>query len=71
MDLEVAAVDAVVVGDDQLGKLDVLVLDRLEDPVQRLDHQIEPAERRLLQALELLLVVEARLLGHQPTFPVT
>ena len=30
--LQVAAVDAVVVGDDDLGQLDVLVLDRLQRP---------------------------------------
>ena len=35
VDLQVAAVDAVVVGDHQLGELDVLVLDRLERPVER------------------------------------
>ena len=37
--LQVAAVDAVVVGHDQLGQLDVLVLDRLHSPVEgRGDH---------------------------------
>ncbi len=41
MHLEVAAVDAVVVGDDQLGELDVLVLDRLQRAVERADHHVE------------------------------
>ena len=45
VDLEVAAVDAVVVGDHHLGELDVLVLERLERAVELLDDHVEPAER--------------------------
>ncbi len=45
VDLQVAAVDAVVVGDHHLRELDVLVLQRLEHAVELLDDQIEPAER--------------------------
>ena len=55
MDLEIAAVDAVVVGDHQLGELDVLVLGRLHRPIQRRDHQVEAAEAGALEAFELLL----------------
>ena len=73
MDLQVAAVDPVVVGDDQLGQLDVLVLDRLEGPVERLElTRSRPSSARLLERLELLLVVHAASAsGHQPTFPLT
>ena len=39
VDLEVAAVDAVVVGDDDLGQLDVLVLERLGDAVELLERR--------------------------------
>ena len=59
VDLEVAAVDAVVVGDDDRGELDVLVLERLERAVELLDDQVEPAERlrpraRCSSSLEVL-----------------
>ena len=43
--LEVAAVDAVVVGDHHARQLDVLVLDGLERAVERLGHHVEAAER--------------------------
>ena len=49
MDLEVAAVDAVVVGDDELGQLDVDVLERLERAVELLDDEVEAAERERLE----------------------
>ena len=54
VDLEVAAVDAVVVGDDHRGELDVLVLERLERAVELLDDEVEPAERLTPRARELL-----------------
>ena len=54
MDLEVAAVDPIVVGDHHLGELDVGMLDRLERPRQRLGDEIEAAERPLLELGELL-----------------
>ena len=56
MDLQVAAVDPVVVGDDDLGQLDVLVLDRLEGPGQRRGDEVEPAERPGFEVREFLLV---------------
>ena len=74
VDLEVAAVDAVVVGDHHRGELDVLVLERLEHAVELLDDHVEPAERRFLELLELLLEVSASLSrGHAlyPNLPVT
>ena len=49
VDLEVAAVDAVVVGDHERRELDVLVLERLERAVELLDDQVEPAERARLE----------------------
>ena len=45
VDLQVAPVDAVVVGDHHLRELDVLVLERLEHAVELLDDQVEAAER--------------------------
>jgi hypothetical protein len=70
--LEVAAVDPVVVVDDEAGQLDVLVVERLDRAVERGDDHVEAAEGLLLQALELLLEADPRGLGrHQPTFPVT
>ncbi len=57
--LEVPPVDAVVVGDDHLGELDVLVAERLEDAVELLDDQIQAAERVRLELLQLGLEVGA------------
>ena len=60
VDLQVAPVDAVVVGDHHLRELDVLVLERLEHAVELLDDQVEAAERvRSRAACELLLEVGA------------
>ena len=70
MDLEVAAVDPVVVGDHQLGQLHVLVLDGLHGPVQRGDHQVEPAQAVPLELVEMILVMQA-CLCHQPNLPLT
>ena len=67
VDLQVAAVDPVVVGDDDRRELDVLVLERLERPVERDHDQVERAERLLLEPAELLLEVDpARSRGHSP-----
>ena len=49
MDLQVAAVDPVVVGDDQLRQLDVLVLDRLQGAVEGGDDQVEAAQGARLE----------------------
>ena len=70
MDLHVAAVDAVVVGDDERGELDVLVLERLERAVDLRDDHVEAAEGGGLERGELVLEGQAAL-GHQPNFPVT
>ena len=48
VDLQVAPVEAVVVGDHHLRELDVLVVERLEHAVELLDDQVEAAERALL-----------------------
>ena len=50
MHLEVAAVDDVVVGDDQLGELDVVVLDRLDRAVELRHDQVEAARARAPRA---------------------
>ena len=58
MHLEVAAVDAIVVGDDDLGQLDVLVLDRLQGAAEGGAGQVDAAERARLEAFQLLLVFD-------------
>ena len=70
MDLEVAPVDPVVVGDHQLRELHVLVLHGLHRAVERGDDEVEAAEAVLLELVELILVVQA-CLGHQPNLPLT
>ena len=57
VNLEVAAVDAVVVRDDHARELDVLVLDGLERSIERRCHELQASERGSLQARELLLEV--------------
>src|SRR3954447_9119039 len=71
VDLQVAAVDDVVVGDHELGELDVLMMDRLDRAVQGRDHQIEALERPSLEAREPLAILVSGLELHQPNFPVT
>ena len=72
MDLQVAAVDAVVVVDHDRRQLDVLVAERLERAVERLDHQVERAQRLFLEPAQLLPEVQpCRRLDHYPTLPVT
>ena len=66
MDLEVAAVDEVVVGHDHAGQLDVLVADRFQRPVQRRDHEVEAAEGLDLELLEGLAKVVPCLLHRSP-----
>ena len=46
MDLQIAAVEDVVLDDDQLRQLGVLVLHRLDRAVQRLHDQVEPSNAR-------------------------
>ena len=68
MDLEVAAVEAVVVHDHHRGELDVLVLESLEHAVELLEDHVDPAQRRFLEQLELFLEVSASLSrGHALT----
>ena len=69
VDLEVAPVDAVVVGDHHLRELDVLVVERLEHAVELLDDQVEAAERVILELLQLLLEVRASLLAPRRRAP--
>src|SRR5436190_1054615 len=71
VDLEVAPVDHVVVGDHELGELDVLVLDRLDRAVERDGHEVEAVESALLEAGELGAEFGSRRGLHQPNFPVT
>ena len=59
VDLEVAPVDPVVVGDNELRELDVLVLRGLDRAIEGLDDEIEPVECLLLELLELLLVTDS------------
>ena len=71
MHLQVAAVDAVVVLDHELHQLDVVLLHGLGHAVERLDHHVEGAQRLVLEGLQLLAELRARLGRHQPNFPVT
>jgi hypothetical protein len=59
VDLEVPAVDAVVVEHHQGGQLDVLMMERLHRAIQGRHHQVERAERLLLEPLQLLLEMDA------------
>ncbi len=59
VDLQVAAVDPVVVLDDDRRELDVAVLERLERAVQRRHDQVERAQRLRLEPAELLLELHA------------
>ena len=69
VDLQVAPVEAVVVGDHHLRELDVLVSERLHHAVELLDDQIQAAERAVLQLLQLLLEVGATLLERAGAAP--
>jgi len=76
MDLQVAAVDAVVVGDDHPRELDVLMAHRLDRPVQRGDDDVDGAQSALLERGQLVAEVDPqRVAGardrDQPNFPVT
>ena len=62
VDLQVAPVDAVVVGDHHLRELDVLVVERLQHAVELLDDQVQAAERVRFELLQLLLEVRPPLL---------
>ena len=42
--LQVARIDPIIVGDDHPGQLDVLVADRLERPVELLNHHLKPLQ---------------------------
>jgi hypothetical protein len=64
MDLEVAAVDPVVVGYHHRGELDVLVGDGFLRPVQLRDHEIEAAEHLPLELGEVLTELVSGL-AHQ------
>jgi hypothetical protein len=43
VDLQVAPIEPVVVGDDCLGKLDIVAAQRLERPVEPLKDEIDPS----------------------------
>jgi hypothetical protein len=59
MDLEIAPVEAVVVGDDELGELDVLVLQGLDDAIELPEDEVQAAEGAALERRQLLLEVQA------------
>src|ERR1035438_6179547 len=63
VDLQVAPVEAVVVGDHHLRELDVLVGERLQHAVELLHDQVQAAERAGLELLQLLLEVSTSLLA--------
>jgi hypothetical protein len=47
------------------------VLDGFDRLLELSRHHVEPLERPALELLEVVLVVDADALRHQPTFPVT
>jgi hypothetical protein len=59
VDLQVAAIDDVVAGDDELRELRVVVLDRFDRPVQLGGDQLEPVEGARLESIELLAIFGA------------
>jgi hypothetical protein len=59
VDLEIAAVDAIVIGDDHLRQLDVLVLESLERAIELLDYQVQATQRPQLELSQLPLKVGA------------
>ncbi len=61
--LQVAPVDAIVIGDHHLGQLDVLVVERLEHAVELLDHDVDAAEGVLFERRQLFLEVDAAMRG--------
>ena len=72
VDLQVAPVEAVVVGDDDRGELDVLVLERLQRAVQGRHDHVQRAQRLVLERAQLVLEAEpVGLARHQPNLPVT
>ena len=58
---------------DDLGQLDVLMLDRFQGALQRVVDQLQAAQGTRLELLQLLLVVDPGLLDHRahPTLPET
>ena len=70
MDLEVAAVDPVVVSDDERCQLHILMLERFQRSVELGDDHVQAPERGGLEPHELALEGGPPL-GHQPNFPVT
>src|SRR5579875_2760193 len=65
VDLAVAAIEAVVVGDDDLRELDVLVVERLLSAVELRDDEVEASEDLGLEALQILAEAMQRL-RHSP-----
>jgi hypothetical protein len=65
MNLQVAAVDAIVVGHDYRGELDVLVAEGLKGSVELADDEIQATQRLVLQLLEGLAKLVANLLHRR------
>jgi len=73
MDLEVATVDAVVVGDDEVGEHDVDARHRIQYAVELAENHVQRSERAELENAHLLLKLRASPGGrrHQLNLPVT
>src|ERR1700747_2636093 len=73
MDLEVAPVDARVVGDDELRQALVAVVERGQHALELTEGHVESAQRGVLELEELRLEGLTALAreGHQLNFPVT
>ena len=68
--LHVAPVDPLILGDDDLGELDVVVADRLERAVQLLEHHPEALDRVALELPERFAELVAGLLHRGQRVPV-
>jgi hypothetical protein len=70
VDLEEAAVDAIVIGNHHLSKLDILVLECLEHSIELLDDQVQAPHRAQLELPQLPLEVGARIVMERPSSEV-
>jgi hypothetical protein len=69
VNLQVAPVDAIVVGDHHLGELDVLLLERLHRAVELLDDDVQRPEALGLELGKALRVADPPFFGDEELPP--